>query len=232
MEQYARHGCEAWAREGRIELGLGACAGRPRSAHRTFSRGYTQADRAVWVSGLGATLPAPSEGWQARRARHRDRAQCVLPQRRRAVPCLVGSGDALIQRRTRACGRSPTIDRAQKDESDLRGPGGGGRGSSQGGAGRGYAAWARHGGVLRRARGCAWRLRAARFDCERCPARGSLTPVGCVALGGVVPAELCAFHVASVAWVPEGESLRTVEHAQEVVLRVRVHHLRVGWRCV
>ena len=97
MEQYARHGGEAWAREGRIELGLGACAGRLRSAHRTFSRGYTQADRAVQVSGLGATPPAPSEGWQAQRARHRDRAQCVLPQRMRAVPGRVQSGDTLIE---------------------------------------------------------------------------------------------------------------------------------------
>ena len=55
MEQYARHGCEAWAREGRSSSGSGACAVRPRGApHRTFSRGHTQADRAVQVAGLYA----------------------------------------------------------------------------------------------------------------------------------------------------------------------------------
>ena len=85
--------------------GSGACAGRPRSAHRTFSRGHTQADRAVQVWGLGATPPAPSEGWQALRARHRDRAQCVLSSpTEEGCPRLGAEWRRTHRRRSRASG--------------------------------------------------------------------------------------------------------------------------------
>ena len=77
VELYARHGCEVWAREGRSSSG--GCEGRPQGAHRTFSRGHTQADRTVQVSGLGATLPAPSGVAGSARAASGSRTVCSSP---------------------------------------------------------------------------------------------------------------------------------------------------------
>ena len=112
VEQYARHGCEAWAREGRSSSGSGACAVRPRgeAAPHVLAETYASRPRRPGVRSLGATRPAQSGqgGRLGALGIGIAHSVCVLPQRRRAVLSRVRSGDALIRRRARASGRRPT----------------------------------------------------------------------------------------------------------------------------
>ena len=123
MEQYARHGCEAWAREGRSSSGSGACAVRPRgeAAPHVLAGTYASRPRRPGVRSLGATRPAQSGRGGRLGARGIGIAHSVF----------FPSGGGLSQAWWGVATHSfrggqehladARLDRARKDESDLRG---------------------------------------------------------------------------------------------------------------